>query len=366
MPSSDMPTITPRIRRNSLSGLPQFDQTTYGCGKRRLIKDAAFIESVLAADSDNLEPGGAEVEPPIMGYDWFHAAVHEAMSAITKDQPHINEALQGLEADHWMEAIETKLAQIEKLDTWEVIEAPPGANIINSRFILHQKRDAQGNISRYKAHLIAKGFKQQFGVNYTDTFTPTVRAETLHVLLSIAATLGDKVVVEQANVKNAYLNSWLHEDEQILMYHPHHYDKFRQLPSKFMNRPMKTIILRLQRPLYGMKQGAHHWYEELRRILLLLGFKVLMADAAVFYKVEGAKFVILAAATDDFTFIMDSTKSTALVKAQLNKHFELVDLGPITWLLGVSVAHNVENQTISPGQEAYVEQILTRFQMAMA
>ena len=97
------------------------------------------------------------------------------------------------------------------------------------------------------------------------------------------------------------------------------------------------IILRLIQPLYGTKQGAHHWYEELRRILLLLGFQVLLADEVVFYKVESMKFVILAAATDDFTFIANSTKSTSLVKLQLNKHFKLVDLGPISWLLDVSV-----------------------------
>ena len=86
-----------------------------------------------------------------------------------------------------------------------------------------------------------------------------------------------------------------------------------------------------------MKQGAHHWYEELRRILLLLEFWVLLADEAVSYKVKGTKFVILAAATDDFIFITNSAKSTSLVKSQLNKHFELIDFGPISWLLGVSV-----------------------------
>ena len=88
---------------------------------------------------------------------------------------------------------------------------------------------------------------------------------------------------------------------------------------------------------------------------------MLLADVAVFYKVEGAKFVIIAAATDDFTFIADSTESTTLVKSQMNEHFELVDLGPINWLLGVSVVRDIVNRTITLGQEAYTEQILARF-----
>ena len=64
---------------------------------------------------------------------------------------------------------------------------------------------------------------------------------------------------------------------------------------------------------------------------------MLLADEVVFYKVESMKFVILAAATDDFIFIANSTKSTSLVKSQLNKHFEPIDLSTISWLLGISV-----------------------------
>ena len=116
----------------------------------------------------------------------------------------------------------------------------------------------------------------------------------------------------------------------------------------------------------GQSSGLTTGMEELRRILLLLGFWVLIANEAVFYKVEGTKSVIIAAATDNFTFIADSTESTSLVKLQMNEHFELVNLGTISWLLGVSVVQNIKNQTISLGQEAYIEQILTHFRMDLA
>ena len=115
---------------------------------------------VLVVDADSLEPGGVEVEPPITGSDWFHEAVHNAMSTIMEDQPHIDQVINGPESDHWKEAIEAKLAQIKKLGTWEIVEAPPGANIIDSHFVLHRKYNAQGNVSRYKAHLVTKGFMQ--------------------------------------------------------------------------------------------------------------------------------------------------------------------------------------------------------------
>ena len=320
---------------------PQYNEASYSCGKYWSAKDAAFVKSALVLDNkENFAPGGFIVELP-ENSDWFHEAVHDTMSAITEDQPHINEAIKGPEAIQWKEAIEAQLAQIKKLGIWEVIKAPLDANIIDSQFVLHCKCDTQGNISQYKACLVTKSFKQQFGVNYTETFAPTVCASTLRVLLSMAGMLGDKVVIKQADAKHSFLNSWLHSNEVIYM----------------------AIALCLWRPLYGMKQGAYHWYKELKRILLLLGFRVLLADELVFIKVEGTKFVIITAAMDDLTFIADSTKSMALVKSQMNEYFELIDLGPINWLLGVSVVWNIENQTITLGQEAYIEQILARFRL---
>ena len=238
MPKSNKP------HRDSLTGLPQFGQASYGQGKRQSTKEATLVKSVLAVDAESLEPGGAEFELPITGLDWFCEAVLDALSAIMEDQPHIDQAIKGPELDQWKEAIESKLTQIEKLDTWDVVEAPPDTNIINSCFVLHRKCNTKGNVSRFKACLVTKGFKQRFGVDYTETFAPTVCPETLHVLLSLAALLG--AMIEQTDVKNAYLHSLLHDGKEIYMYHPQHFDTFRSLPTKFANRLTRTIVLRLQ------------------------------------------------------------------------------------------------------------------------
>ena len=124
--------------------------------------------------------------------------------------------------------------------------------------------------------------------------------------------------------------------------------------------------MRLKRPLYGTKQGMHHWYEELKKILLSFGFKVSVADEATFYKVDGNQFLVIAAATDDFTIVTNSRALSTKTKANLNQHFELVDLGNINWLLGVSVTRNFEDNTISLGQQAYIEQILGCFSLSNA
>jgi len=276
------PSIPTKPHRNSLTGLPQYNPQQYGCGKSRSTtkKDGTAL---VVEGHNGLEVSSVEFDDPVEA-DLLHEAVHEAMSIVTEDQPLIESAINGSESDQWKQAVKEELDQIEKLGTWELVEALDDANIIPCHWVLHRKCDAQGRISCYKACLIAKGFCQQFGVDYTDTFTLTVRPATLRILLALDATKGDDIIIEQADVKNAFLNSWMHNDEVVLMDIPKFYQLFCQLLEAFKKllKEGKQVVLQLKWPLYGMKQGAHHWYKELKRILELLGFKVSDADEATF------------------------------------------------------------------------------------
>lgn len=99
-----------------------------------------------------------------------------------------------------------------------------------------------------------------------------------------------------------------------------------------------------------------------------IGYSVSIADEAVFYKIEDDKFTLVAAATDDFTIIADSSDSANfLIHEQLAKRFKVSDLlGPINWLLDVSITRDLRKHTISLGQQAYIEQILGRFDLGDA
>ena len=74
--------------------------------------------------------------------------------------------------------------------------------------------------------------------------------------------------------------------------------------------------------------------------------------------------MIIAAATNDFMIVADLTESSSCIKQEMGNFFELVDLGSINWLLGVSIIQNVQNRTISLGQEAYIVQILICFRLS--
>jgi Reverse transcriptase (RNA-dependent DNA polymerase) len=180
-----------QARRNSLKGLPEFNSNEYGRGKRRRNNTSSRQDGLTLQHGESafvieengcLEPGGVELDE----IEWCREEMNAAI-ANSEDEPTLKEALGGDERKEWIEAIEAELSQIEKLHTWDLIDAPHGTNVIPSRYVFRRKRDADGNIARYKARLVAKGYKQEFGVDYTETFAPTVHPATLRILLSFGA-----------------------------------------------------------------------------------------------------------------------------------------------------------------------------------
>lgn len=249
--------------------------------------------------------------------EWFANLVEEALATTNGEPDSIQEALRGPEKREWKDAVEKELTQVEGLHTYDIIPTPPGVNVAKNRYTFRLKKDDQGRIVRYKARLVLKGFSQIYGIDFHETFAPTVRLTTLRALLSPSRPPRNAVYGTTTNVRG------LQGDPQ-------------QAQGK-----------------EGME-----WYQKLKRVFLTLGYSICQADEAVFYKFSKNKYTIVAAATDDFTIIANSNEAIALIKKQLKEHFEMTDLGEIKWLLGISVHRNREARTITLGQHAYVDSIV--------
>ena len=247
----------------------------------------------------------------------------------------------------WLAAMEEEMCHIKELGTWELVLRPAEGNVVRCKWVYKLKRDEKGQVSRYKARLVAQGFTQVPRVDYVDTFTPVVKFLTLRVLLALAASHDWEI--HQMDVKNAYLNGKL--TETIYM----------KQPPNFIDSAKPVHVCQLVHSLYGLRQSGCIWYQTLASTFKLLSFEVCAVDHTVFvlHDVEGK--VIIAASTDDLLMISDHLKKIEAVKGGLERYFEMTDLGEACWLLGVKIRHNRAKQTLSLLQGAYVQTLLSQF-----
>ena len=115
--------------------------------------------------------------------------------------------------EKWKKAMDEEIVAIERNNTWELFELPQGARPIGVKWVFKKKMNVQGEIKRYKAQLVAKGYKQRERVDYAEVFAPVTRMETIRLLISIAAQ--NKWPIFQMDVKSAFLNGVLKEEVYI-------------------------------------------------------------------------------------------------------------------------------------------------------
>ena len=295
-------------------------------------------------------PGQLEVEPE-MEEEMNGAALAAVMSeAEGLDPRSLAEARRRPDWPRWQEAMEEEHDALVAHGTWELEDKPAGVNVVGCRWVFHLKRDAAGNIIRYKARLVAQGFSQVPGVDFFDTYAPVAKMAAIRTSLAIAAERDYEI--HQVDVKNAYLNGEFEEGEVIYM----------KLPPGLNLTSRPNQVLRLLRPLYGLKQSARHWYTRLTGALSdHLGMARCDVDQAVFYRRSGTEQITICAHVDDLTIMTSSVELMEEVKTGLKKEFKISDMGEIHWILGFAVKRDRENRTISLSQASYIRSILQRY-----
>ncbi|CAN0014305.1 unnamed protein product [Choristocarpus tenellus] len=128
-----------------------------------------------------------------------------------QEQSTIAEALAEPDAEHWKKAMEQEMEGQRTKGTFHEGESlPPGRRPVKTRFIFKIKRTAHGDIERYKARLVARGFSQQEGVDYFSTFSPVVGFDVIRAVLATAA--NRNWIINSLDFTQAYLNAPLPED----------------------------------------------------------------------------------------------------------------------------------------------------------
>ena len=251
----------------------------------------------------------------------------------------------------WEKAISEELTTLKKARTWRLEEAPPRANVISPKWVFKAKKDAAGNIAHYKARLVAQGFSQISGVDYDDTYVPVAKLVSSCVVIAMANRLG--LILHQLDIKGAYLNSVLRDDEVLYLRQPPGYAE----PGAGMQ------VLRLQKALYGLKQAGCRWYQTFTIILGKLSSSQCSVDQAVYHKAVSASgsVIIVAVHVDNCTIAASELHLMDAFKAGLSKHVKVTDLGELHWMLRIEVKRDRAAGTVHLSQRAYIDSILHHF-----
>mgnify|MGYP005979871687 CR=1 FL=1 len=249
------------------------------------------------------------------------------------------------DAEHhpeWQLAMAEEIAALERTGTWDLVSPPPGVRPITCKWVYKIKTRSDGSLERYKARLVARGFQQEHGRDYDETFAPVAHMTTVRTLLAVASVRHWSV--SQLDVQNAFLNGEL--SEEVYMQPPPGYS----VPE--------GMVCRLRRSLYGLKQAPRAWFERFASVVTAAGFSPSAHDPALFVHTSPRGRTLLLLYVDDMIITGDDPEYIAFVKARLRDQFLMTDLGPLRYFLGIEVSSTSDGFYIS--QEKYIQDLLAR------
>ncbi|XP_038702598.1 uncharacterized protein LOC119999153 [Tripterygium wilfordii] len=248
----------------------------------------------------------------------------------------------------WAEAMEEELKQIEKNETWQLVDLRADKEAIGVKWVYKTKLNPDNTVQKYKARLVAKGYSQQFGKDYTETFAPVACMETVRLIIALAAQ--KKWKLHHLDVKSAFLNGFLEEEV------------FVQQPPGFVKQGAESQVLKLNKALYGLKQAPRAWYSRIDVYFTSQGFKKSPSESTLYVKEGGnGKKIIVSLYVDDLVLTRNDEGLIEDFKKNMKENFEMNDLGLMTYFLGIEIDQQEGHVFI--WQRKYTQELLNRFGM---
>ena len=245
-----------------------------------------------------------------------------------------NSVQEALADPRWKAAMNEEMKSLQKNETWELVECPPGKKPVGCRWIYTVKYKADGSIERFKARLVAKGYTQTYGIDYTETFAPVAKINTVRVLLSLAANLDWPL--QQFDVKNVFLHGKL--SEEVYMDLP---------PGCMVLENQCQKVCKLKKSLYGLKQSPRAWFGRFTKSMRAFGYRQSNSDHTLFLKKQHGKITALIVYVDDMVVTGNDPEERKALQNYLSREFEMKDLGPLKYFLGIEVSRSSEGIFLS-------------------
>jgi hypothetical protein len=268
-------------------------------------------------------------------------------------------ALQTPEAEGWKAAVNTETIALDSHQAMEFIPEglSPEATVVNSRWLLSKKFKATGEIDKFKARLIAQGYTQKEGQDFDGNAisSPVVDSSTIRLCLGLAAQHNLEIAI--LDCPTAFLGSTLHETIYLRLPEGNWQDPWNR------ERP----LVRLRKTLYGLKQSARGWFEDVYDFLVEdLGLTASVAAPGLFL---GDGIIVLVYVDDIMILTSTIDKLTSICK-DLNRRFRAappkgtrIPIGTQFQYVGLDIQLDRYRRTAYINQSGYIERVLDQFGM---
>nr|GEX58888.1 retrovirus-related Pol polyprotein from transposon TNT 1-94 [Tanacetum cinerariifolium] len=212
------------------------------------------------------------------------------------------------------------------LDVWELVSSPDGIKPLTLKWLFKNKHDEENTVIRNKTHLVVRGYRQEEGIDFEESFALVARMEAIRIFLAYAAYKGFTVY---------------------------------QMDILFINADHPSHVYKLKKALYGLKQVPRVWYNELSTFLLQNGFSKGTIDPTLFTRRFDDDILVVQVYVDDIIFGSTNPRYATLFSDLMKSLFEMSMMGEMTFFLGLQV--NQSPSGIFINQSKYVQEILKKY-----
>ncbi|GKC81151.1 retrovirus-related pol polyprotein from transposon TNT 1-94 [Tanacetum coccineum] len=209
--------------------------------------------------------------------------------------------------DCWFQAIQDEIHEFNRLQVWELVPQPDCVMIIALKWIYKGKLDEYGDVLKNKAMLVAKGYRQEEGIDFEESFAPVTRIKAIRIFIPNAAS--KNMTIYQMDVKTAFLNGELKEGVYVSQ------------PEGFVDLDHPTHVYRLKKALYGLKQAPRTWYDTLLQFLLDNNFSKGAVDPTLFTRKTGKHILLVQIYVDDIIFALTDPKACDIFSNEMSSKF---------------------------------------------
>ncbi|GJQ99892.1 retrovirus-related pol polyprotein from transposon TNT 1-94 [Tanacetum coccineum] len=209
------------------------------------------------------------------------------------------------------------------------------------------KLDEYGDVLKNIDWLVAKGYRQEEGIDFEESFAPVARIEAIRIFIANAAS--KNMVIYQMDVKTAFLNGDLQEEV------------FVSQPEGFEDPEHPTHVYRLKKALYGLKQAPRAWYDTLSKFLMATKFFKGVVDPTLFTHKTGKHILLVQIYVDDIIFALNDPTTYTIFSKEMNSKFQMSMMGQMSFFLGLQVSQSPRGIFIN--QAKYALEILKKYGM---